>query len=120
MIVGFIPPMNELKKHAEYSFPLHFGRYFVMASRPASADVKRGPLAPFDRTTWLCTLLANILIAPLMYLIVRARGRLCEESEADEEASLSLGKLSWFVFGALLRQGSTINFKHGETPPLKC
>lgn len=99
--------MKELGKLASYSFPLHFGRYYVMASRPASADIKRGLLAPFDWTTWICTLIAVILIGPLMYWIEKVRRIWC-----DDDEKISYGKLNWFVYGALLRQGSNLNFKN--------
>ncbi|XP_066999764.2 glutamate receptor ionotropic, delta-1 [Anabrus simplex] len=109
MAAAFLPWFPEFeKKVVRYSVGLMDSDWVVLLKRPPSSAAGSGLLAPFDDTVWYLILAAVICTGPVFYVLLFVRFWLVRD-EAGAASFFSLGNCVWFVFGALMKQGSTLN-----------
>lgn len=79
--------------------------------RPPESATSSGLLAPFTLYVWLLILLSLTAVGPIIYLMIKLHIKFCP---IDEQDMFSLPACIWFVYGALLKQGSTLSPLTGE------
>lgn len=89
-----------------YSTALDEGEWMMIMLRPGESASGAGLLAPFDKNVWILILVSLILVGPLIYLILLIRYKFTKDSE---QKSYALPHCIWFVYGALMKQGSTLS-----------
>ncbi|XP_060530538.1 glutamate receptor U1 [Cylas formicarius] len=91
-----------------YSRSLDTAEWVVLMLRPKESATGSGLLAPFTASVWTLIIISLLIVGPILYLVVFIRVKMCED---DRDAEFSLPACMWFVYGALLKQGSTLNPK---------
>ncbi|XP_046395225.1 glutamate receptor ionotropic, delta-1 isoform X2 [Ischnura elegans] len=91
-----------------FSKRLAMENWVVLLRRPQESASGSSLLAPFDTRVWILILLSVSIVGPVIYTIMVVRVRLCRGS-ARLSKVFSLTSCVWFVYGALMRQGSTLN-----------
>lgn len=74
--------------------------------RPQESATGSGLLAPFTLPVWLLILLSLTTVGPIIYIMITLHNKLCPE---DSQDLFPLPSCIWFVYGALLKQGSTLS-----------
>lgn len=69
-----------------------------------------GLLAPFNKNVWLLIIVSLLGVGPVLWFIMLLRARMCKD---EKQMVFSLPSCMWFVYGALLKQGSTLNPRTG-------
>lgn len=77
----------------------------VLLRRPKESATGSGLLAPFTKWVWILIILSLLVVGPIIYFIIYLRYRICK----DDAKLYSLSNCMWFVYGALLKQGTTLN-----------
>ncbi|XP_071445524.1 glutamate receptor ionotropic, kainate 2 [Hetaerina americana] len=106
MAAAFLPMLYTRK--VSYSKALAKEEWVVLLRRPQESASGSSLLAPFDTTVWILILLSVFIVGPVMYAIMVVRVRLCRGSSRLSKV-FSLTSCVWFVYGALMKQGSTLN-----------
>lgn len=88
------------------------GEFVVMMKRPKESATGSGLLAPFTTPVWLLIILSLLVVGPLIHFIIFLRAKLCKD---DESKIYSLQSCMWFVYGALLKQGTTLSPTTGKS-----
>ncbi|XP_041973311.1 ionotropic receptor 93a isoform X1 [Aricia agestis] len=104
MGAAFLPILVKFKKSLQYSFPLGEGLWSMMLKRPKESAAGSGLLAPFDTYVWCFILAAVLLYGPCITLLTRLRSYLIR----DYEKPIPLTPSAWFVYGAFIKQGTTL------------
>lgn len=81
--------------------------------RPRESASGSGLLAPFDFWVWILIFVSLLAVGPIIYVLIIIRNRLTGDSV---QQPYSLGHCAWFVYGALMKQGSTLSPIAGESP----
>lgn len=81
------------------------GEWVVLMKRPAESATGSGLLAPFTLEVWLLILTSLVCVGPIIYLLIRLHKKLCQE---EPSTAANLYACIWFVYGALLKQGTTV------------
>lgn len=106
LAAAFIPLLSELRTRLFYSKTvLDEGEWLMVMRRPHESASGSGLLAPFDYWVWILILISLIIISPVIYLFILLRNKLTGNSD---QQPYSLGHCIWFVYGALLKQGSVL------------
>ncbi|KAI4497556.1 hypothetical protein M0802_007326 [Mischocyttarus mexicanus] len=105
MIVSFVPVLEDLRKYCLFSTTLDVLELTAMMKRPEESATGSGLLAPFDNTVWFCVLTAVLVVGPTIYIFSLIRLKLWKGTEGE---NYNLPSCMWFVYSALLKQGSTI------------
>ncbi|CAL1683662.1 unnamed protein product [Lasius platythorax] len=105
MAVAFLPLLPELRKYCTFSTALDQSEVTVLMKRPQESATGSGLLAPFDHTVWLLVLTAVLFVGPIIYVFATLRAKLWKQPDSE---NFSLFSCVWFVYGSLLKQGSTI------------
>lgn len=106
MAASFLPVMTDPRKHIFYSVAtLDEGEWQMIMTRPAESATGSGLLAPFDFYVWILILISLLVVGPIIYLLIIIRMKLTK----DSEKVYSLPHCVWFVYGALMRQGSVLS-----------
>ncbi|XP_070502352.1 glutamate receptor ionotropic, delta-1 [Chironomus tepperi] len=106
MAVAFIPYMADLLSHIEFSTPLDEGEWRMIMLRPQESASGAGLLAPFDEIVWYLILVSLIVTGPIIFCIVWLYCRFAKDDE--EQKYYTLSQCVWYVYGALMKQGSTL------------
>ncbi|XP_048512132.1 glutamate receptor ionotropic, delta-1 isoform X2 [Athalia rosae] len=106
MAVAFIPVLPELRKNIHYSTALAEVEWTILMKRPGESASGSGLFAPFDTNVWILIVVSVIAVGPIMFFLIFIRSFLCKEGEPRK---YSLETCMWFVYGALLKQGSTLS-----------
>lgn len=77
----------------------------IMKRPPSSADGS-GLLAPFTSEVWLLILVSLIAVGPIIYGLIVLRYKLTKDKTQE---TYPLPHCVWFVYGALMKQGSTLS-----------
>lgn len=109
---AFLPVVREGQQLIQYSRNLDNGEWVVLMKRPTESAQGSGLLAPFTFEVWLLILVSLIAVGPTIYLIIYLRYKLCPIDEKNKV--FPLPHCVWFVYGALLKQGSTLSPISGE------
>ncbi|PSN56156.1 Ionotropic receptor 76b [Blattella germanica] len=107
MAAAFLPVFHDLDKLVNFSTTLDESNWVVLMKRPSESATGSGLLAPFDETVWLLILISLIAIGPTIYAIVFIRAIVCKNDEVLATV-VPLDNCIWFVYGALMKQGSTL------------
>nr|XP_050848408.1 glutamate receptor ionotropic, delta-2 isoform X1 [Vespula vulgaris] len=105
MIAAFVPILEDLNNYCLFSTTLDMLELTAIMKRPEESATGSGLLAPFDNTVWFCVLTAVIVVGPTIYLFSLIRLKLWKGTEGE---NYNLPSCIWFVYSALLKQGSTI------------
>ena len=73
MAVAFIPMMPEIHELCSFSSTMDDVQITFMMTRPRESATGSGLLAPFDRTVWICILIALIVFGPSIYVLIHLR-----------------------------------------------
>ncbi|RZF37350.1 hypothetical protein LSTR_LSTR010445 [Laodelphax striatellus] len=106
MAAAFLPVLHGRYDSLSWGTELIQNKYYVLMKRPKESATGSGLLAPFEDEVWLLILVSLLLVGPTMYAIIKLRDRLCGGTHSR---SFSLSSCAWFVYGALMKQGSTLN-----------
>ncbi|CAH2092215.1 unnamed protein product [Euphydryas editha] len=104
MAVAFIPTFLKYKKMVTFSFELDEGVWFMMLKRPKESAAGSGLLAPFATYVWYLILAAVICYGPCITFLTWLRSKLIK----DNERYIALSPSVWFVYGAFIKQGTTL------------
>lgn len=83
----------------------------MLMKRPIISATGTGLLAPFTLNVWILILVSLLIVGPLIYGILILRYKLTGDTE---QRLYALPHCMWFVYGALLKQGSTLSPIAGE------
>lgn len=112
LAAAFLPVVREGQQVVQYSRNLDTGEFVVLMRRPSESAQGSGLLAPFTLGVWLLILISLIAVGPIIYLLILLRYWLCPMDEKN--ITFPLPSCVWFVYGALLKQGSTLSPVSGE------
>ncbi|XP_031622172.1 glutamate receptor ionotropic, delta-2 [Contarinia nasturtii] len=105
--VAFLPVLSDTRDFAKYSKTiLDEGEWIMLMRRPVMSATGTGLLAPFTLQVWILILVSLLVVGPLIYCIIILRYKLTGDTEQQKYA---LPHCMWFVYGALLKQGSTLS-----------
>jgi len=107
MAAAFLPVFHEMDNLVNWSTTLDESNWVVMMKRPSESATGSGLLAPFDSDVWVLILISLVAIGPTIYIIILIRAKLCKDDEVLTTV-IPLDNCIWFVYGALMKQGSTI------------
>lgn len=74
--------------------------------RPAESASGSGLLAPFQYTVWVLILISLLAVGPIIYWLIKFRNRFAKD---DGQKIYPLPQCIWFVYGALMKQGSVLS-----------
>lgn len=90
----------------DYSRALDEGEWVMLMRRPQESATGSGLWAPFTLDVWLLILLSLIVVGPVIYALILLEVKLCRDADFP---LYPLPACVWFVYGALLKQGSTLS-----------
>ncbi|XP_050672768.1 glutamate receptor ionotropic, delta-1 [Leptidea sinapis] len=105
MAAAFIPILTTYEAMAKFSTVLNEGVWMMMLKRPKESAAGSGLLAPFDEYVWYLILAAVLAYGPCVTLLTYIRNKLIP----DEEKYIPLSPSVWFVYGAFIKQGTTLS-----------
>jgi ionotropic glutamate receptor len=103
---AFLPVLTQYSTDVSYSPSMDTGEWVVLMKRPQESATGSGLLAPFTLPVWLLILLSLVVVGPVIYFIIYLQSKLCPD---DQNKVFPLPACIWFVYGALLKQGTTLN-----------
>ncbi|KAL9909618.1 ionotropic receptor 76b [Glossina fuscipes fuscipes] len=107
MAAAFLPLLSDQRGYIFYSTViLDEGEWIMVMQRPHESASGSGLLAPFDYRVWTLILVSFLAVGPIIYILIILRNRLTGDTE---QKPYSLGHYVWFVYGALLKQGSVLS-----------
>lgn len=65
-----------------------------------------GLLAPFNYQVWILILVSLVFVGPIIYLLIVIRNKMTSDRE---QKMYTMPHCVWFVYGALMRQGSVLS-----------
>lgn len=77
----------------------------MIMTRPPASATGSGLTAPFTYQVWLLILVSLLAVGPLIYGLIILRYKLTKDSS---QKTYPLPHCVWFVYGALMKQGSTL------------
>ncbi|XP_008203431.1 glutamate receptor ionotropic, kainate 3 [Nasonia vitripennis] len=104
MAVAFIPILSSFRNICDYSAPLDEMDTTFLLKRPGTSATGSGLTAPFSTRVWYLILISLLVVGPTIYLIIYLRGKFARDEKAEKFTFLTC---MWFVYGALLKQGTT-------------
>ncbi|XP_050530491.1 ionotropic receptor 93a isoform X2 [Daktulosphaira vitifoliae] len=105
MAAAFIPTLPGLDHEIQWGIDLTQFRYVVLMKRPKESATGSGLLAPFESDVWLLILISLFAVGPIIFGIMWLRHKLC----GHESIVYPIPTCVWFVYGALMKQGSSLN-----------
>ncbi|KAL7289919.1 hypothetical protein TKK_0016306 [Trichogramma kaykai] len=102
--VAFIPALSEFRSWCNFSVPLEEMDTTFLLKRPQTSSTGSDLLAPFSNKVWILILLSVLLVAPTTYIMILLRMQFATDDRAKK---FTLFNCLWFVYGALLKQGTT-------------
>lgn len=106
MAAAFIPILADARRHIKFSSSLDEGEYYMIMIRPAESASGSGLLAPFQKSVWILILISLLAVGPIIYWLIKFRNRFTKD---DAQKIYPLPQCIWFVYGALMKQGSTLS-----------
>lgn len=74
--------------------------------RPAESASGSGLLAPFQSTVWILILISLLAVGPIIFWLIKFLNRFAKN---DQQKIYPMPQCIWFVYGALMKQGSTLS-----------
>lgn len=107
LAAAFLPILSDAREHIYYSkTTLDEGEWIMIMTRPAESATGSGLWAPFDLNVWILILLSLICVGPIIYLLIIIRMKLTKDKD---QQVYPLPHCIWFVYGALMKQGSVLS-----------
>ncbi|XP_050094606.1 glutamate receptor ionotropic, kainate 2 [Anopheles aquasalis] len=106
MAVAFLPILADARQYIRFSTGLDEGEWIMIMVRPMESASGSGLLAPFNRDVWILILISLLAVGPIIYGLLILRHRLTKDKE---QILYGLPHCVWFVYGALMKQGSTLS-----------
>ncbi|XP_017080167.1 glutamate receptor ionotropic, delta-1 [Drosophila eugracilis] len=107
LAAAFIPSLSEQRTFVFYSSTtLDEGEWIMVMQRPRESASGSGLLAPFEFWVWILILVSLLVVGPIIYVLIILRNRMTGD---NQQTPYSLGHCAWFVYGALMKQGSTLS-----------
>ncbi|SPP76120.1 glutamate receptor ionotropic, delta-1 [Drosophila guanche] len=107
LAAAFIPSLSDQRTFVYYSTTtLDEGEWIMVMQRPRESASGSGLLAPFEFWVWILILVSLLAVGPIIYALIILRNRLTGDAA---QHPYSLGHCAWFVYGALMKQGSTLS-----------
>ncbi|XP_052869720.1 probable glutamate receptor [Anopheles cruzii] len=106
LAVAFLPILADAQQYITFSTGLDEGEWIMIMVRPMESASGSGLLAPFNRDVWILILVSLLAVGPFIYGLLILRHRLTKDGE---QVLYSLPHCVWFVYGALMKQGSTLS-----------
>ncbi|EDV96616.1 glutamate receptor ionotropic, delta-1 [Drosophila grimshawi] len=107
LAAAFIPLLSEQRTFVFYSSTiLDEGEWIMVMRRPRESAGGSGLLAPFEFWVWILIFVSLLAVGPIIYMLIIIRNRLTGDAV---QQPYSLGHCAWFVYGALMKQGSTLS-----------
>lgn len=106
MAAAFLPVVPTYWEFIRYSTSLDIGEWVVLMKRPKESATGSGLLAPFTWQVWLLVLISVIAVGPIIYFLILLKARLCKD---EHNEVYTMPACVWFVYGGLLKQGSTLS-----------
>lgn len=104
---AFIPLLADQRNFSFYSTTaLDEGEWIMIMTRPQESATGAGLTAPFDKYVWILIVVSLIVTGPAVYCVIKLRNKVVGNGVQPD---YSLGHVTWFVYGALLKQGSTLS-----------
>ncbi|XP_050362597.1 glutamate receptor ionotropic, delta-2 [Nymphalis io] len=104
MAAAFVPTFLKYRKLVTFSNELDEGVWQMMLKRPNESAAGSGLLAPFATYVWYLILAAVLCYGPCITILTWIRSKLIK----DNERHISLTPSVWFVYGAFIKQGTTL------------
>ncbi|KAK9880273.1 hypothetical protein WA026_010146 [Henosepilachna vigintioctopunctata] len=102
-IGAFVATISEKYLHLlEFTSPISTQSYSFLVARPKELSRALLFMAPFSGDTWLCLLLALLVMVPILYYVHKSSLQL--QSRKDGEL-VTFQNCAWFIYGAMLQQG---------------
>nr|QQP19802.1 ionotropic receptor 76b [Tropidothorax elegans] len=105
MAAAFLPVLPGTHTYITWGTDLWQMTYYVLMKRPEDSASGSGLLAPFNKEVWFLILASLIIVGPTIYFLMWLRLRLCA---TEDQQLFPMGSCVWFVYGALMKQGSTL------------
>lgn len=105
MAAAFLPMLVKYNKLVTFSNDLDEGVWMMMLKRPKESAAGSGLLAPFATYVWYLILAAVLCYGPCITLLTWLRAKCVK----DNEYHISLSPSVWFVYGAFIKQGTTLS-----------
>lgn len=113
MAVAFLPIISDARNFMTYSATsLDEGEWIMIMKRPKESAGGSGLVAPFDRDVWILILVSLLAVGPIIYGLIILRYKLTRDTS---QKTYPLPHCVWFVYGALMKQGSTLSPVAGNT-----
>lgn len=96
--------MRDLLKYS--SSILDEGEWIMIMKRPPGSASGSGLLAPFTNEVWVLILVSLVAVGPIIYGLIVLRYKLTKDRI---QKTYPLPHCVWFVYGALMKQGSTLS-----------
>ncbi|XP_073841671.1 ionotropic receptor 76b [Musca autumnalis] len=107
MAAAFLPLLSEQRSYIFYSTTtLDEGEWIMVMQRPRESASGSGLLAPFEFWVWILILVSLLAVGPIIYFLIILRNKLTGD---NSQKPYSLGHCAWFVYGALMKQGSILS-----------
>lgn len=107
MAAAFIPLLANTHSLITYSTTtLDEGEWIMIMQRPAGSGSTSGLLAPFASEVWYLILVSLLAVGPIIYGLIVLRHKLTKD---NAQKTYPLPHCVWFVYGALMKQGSTLS-----------
>lgn len=107
MAVAFLPIISDVRNFLTYSTTsLDEGEWIMIMKRPKESAGGSGLVAPFDRDVWYLILVSLLAVGPIIYGLIILRYKLTKDTG---QKNYPLPHCVWFVYGALMKQGSTLS-----------
>ncbi|XP_052758786.1 glutamate receptor ionotropic, delta-1 [Galleria mellonella] len=104
MVAAFLPKIPPFRNMVSFSYDLDEGIWVMMLKRPKESAAGSGLLAPFHSYVWYLILVAVLSYGPCITLLTKIRSKLMP----TEESHIKLSPSFWFVYGALIKQGTNL------------
>nr|AVH87303.1 ionotropic receptor 15 [Holotrichia parallela] len=96
---------EQSKAMVNFTMPISTQTYSILAARPKELSRALLFMSPFTYSTWLCLLLAIMMMGPILY-IVHKYSPVNEYNGINVQGGLSsVYNCIWYIYGALLQQG---------------
>lgn len=106
LAAAFLPVVPTYWEFVRYSTSLDSGEWVVLMQRPSQSATGSGLLAPFTWQVWLLVLVSVVAVGPIIYFLILLKVKVCKDEPSEV---YPLPACVWFVYGGLLKQGSTLN-----------
>lgn len=104
--VAFLPILADARQHIRFSTDLDEAEYYMIMTRPTESASGSGLLAPFQLYVWILILISLLAVGPCIYYLIILRNRMTKD---EEQKIYPLPHCIWFVYGALMKQGSVLS-----------